>query len=81
MTCDELLQARVAWLTSAVRGLLKARLHVTAGEYANTAAGEADAELTAQESRAADTDLGLVLLRFVRKKAQRLIENFIEDRL
>ncbi len=85
MTRDELLHARVQWLTSAVRGLLKLRYGVLNGAsskhpYEESAAGQRDAELRKEEEKA-DLDLGPVALRYFRKKAQQAIEDFIRERL
>lgn len=86
MTRDELLAARVEWLTSAVRGLLKARADTkneharTVGapykEYEGTAAGQADTELRKEEDKH-DLDLGPLVLRYARKKAQQALEDWL----
>jgi len=81
VTRDELLQARVQWLASAVRGLLKAHYDKSFnGPYEQSSAGRVDAELKAEEETA-ELDLGIVALRFLRKKAQQALEDFIRERL
>lgn len=77
MTRDELLVARVEWLTFAVRGLLKAREQETADfKFVTSAAGQRDAELRKEEDKH-DLDLGPLVLRYARKKAQQALEDWL----
>lgn len=84
MTRGELLQARVAWLTLAMRGLLKERAerYQSAGavKYTDSTAGKADQELRGEEEKYENQNFGPILLRFLRKKAQQVLEEWMETR-
>lgn len=83
MTRDELTQARLQWLTSAVRGLLKARYGpAQTHNYYDSEAGKIDEELRKEEAKHdVDLNLGPALLRYIRSRAEQMFKDFVKEQL
>lgn len=74
---EKLQQARIIWLTKAVRGLLKQ--HFTPKLYAQLSVGEQDAMLTGEEALYAEADKNLqdFLKEPDEAKAMKMLETFL----